>query len=417
MTRPHIISAVIFVLILAMLAALFTNLNKWLALRQLTFARQALTDHDLAKAVSSTKEAARLDPYNAEAYFIMARAYRRQGKGDRFRGALEQAAGMGTTLDRIRREQWLAQAQAGQLKESVPHMSELLINPGDDGPEICEAFANGFFLMYRLNEAFAILDAWEKDYPRDAQPHVFRAAVSSNAENWTAAAKHLRAAIELAPNRTDVRIELAKTFLNLQQVDEAAELLEYLRRTQPSHPEVLATWAQVLIERGRPQEACLALDQVLQIDAKHVLAMRILGEIRSSTGQVTEAIKLLEEAVAIKGSDRHVRYALGTALKKAGREDEARQHFEFVAKSTEVNTRIEQLVAKVCADNGDVDSRFEIAQLLQETGQQRERLLWLRSIVAIVPDHYAAHIELAKYYADAGDSEESMKHKMLSEAH
>ncbi len=417
MQRPRTISIVIFIATLALSVFLFTHRNQWLAAKQLTIARQALKDRDAEKAMTAAREATRLDPQNGEAYFAMARAFRRQGKWSNLRVALEQAAKLGLSAERIRREKWLVLAQTGQLNESTPHLSELLSKPEDDGPEICEAFANGFFLMYRLDEAFALLDAWEKDYPQDAQPHFFRAASSGKTDNWNATATHLRKALELAPNRTDIRIELAKILLISQEIDEAAKLLGQLQQSQPDHPEVLVGWAQVLLERGQYQQARSTLIHVLKLDPKHVVALRLLGETHTSAGEVSEAIKVLEEALAIKMNDRKTRYALAMALKKAGRDDEARQHFQFVAKSAEVNSRIQQLVAKVGSNHDDIESRFEISELLRETGEQRERLAWLRSVVALDPNHKTAHAELAKCYAILGDLDESRKHSRMAEAY
>lgn len=416
MKPSHKITVVFVVLVLVSLGFLITNLNQWLALRQLTIARLALNDRDADKAMNAAREAARLDPHNGEAYFTMARVFRRQAKWGKLRASLEQAAKLGVPSVRIRREEWLVLAQTGQLKEAVPHLGELLLNPMDDGPEICEAFANGFFLMYRLGEAFSILDAWEKDYPQDAQPHFFRAAFSRMTSDWKTTAKHLRKAHELAPNRIDVRIELASMLLILQESDEAAKLLGQLQQIQPNHPEILVGWAQVLLDRGQPENARSTLDQVLRIDPKHIVALRLLGGIHSVAGQIPEAIKVLEEAFAIKKNDRETRYALAMALKRARRDDEARQHFQFVAKFAEVNARIGQLVAKVRSNNDDVESRYEIAELRRKTDDQRERLAWLRSVVALDPNHKAAHAGLAECFAALGDLEASRKHSRLAEA-
>lgn len=404
------------VLILVLLGLLvITNQEAWRASRQLAIARRALEDRDADKALGAAREAVRLNPSQGEAHFTMARAFRRQGELIKVRESLERAAKLGVPPGRIRREEWLAFAQTGQMKEARPHLRELLVNPGDDGPEICEAFANGFFVTYQLAEAFQILDAWEKDFPQDAQPHVFRAAYSSKTDNWIAAAKHFRKAFELAPKRIDIHISLATTLLITREMDEAAKLLEQALRSQPNNPEVLRGWAEVLLERGQMDQARTTLDRILQSDPNNVVALRLLGEIHSSAEQYLEAIQLLERAVAIKRNDTKARYALGAALQRVGQTDEALQHFEFVTKSNQVGQRLQKLIGKVREDDKDVESRFEIAELLHEAGEPRDRLLWLRSIVALDPKHKAAHAELAKCYAALGLLEESQKHSQLAE--
>ncbi len=410
------IKITLFFLILVPSGFVVIYLDDWRSSRQLAIARRALQDRDADKALNAAREAARLTPNNGEVHFTMARVFRRQGQLDKVHDSLERAAKLGVTRDRIRREEWLAMAQAGQMKEARPHLSELLINPGDDGPEICEAFVNGYFLAYQLADAFQILDAWEKDYPSDAQPHVFRAASSSRMASWAAAATHFRKAFELAPKRIDIHVNLAATLLMMREMDEAAKLFEQALRSQPNNPEALLGWAQVLLERGQNDQARTTVDRILRSDPNNFVALWILGEIHSSAEQYLEAIQLLEKAVAIKSNDTKARYALGSALQRVGRTVEAQQHFEFVLKSNEVGQRLQKLLGKVRDDDKDVESRFEIAELLRETGEPRERFLWLRSIVELEPKHKAAHAELAKCYAALGNLEESSKHSQLAES-
>ena len=130
----------LLILVLVSLGFVVLTLDHWRSSVQLAIARRALRDRDADMALNAVREAARLTPNYGEVHFTMARVFRRQGHLDKVHESLEQAAKLGVTRNRIRREEWLAMAQAGQMKEARPHLSELLINPGDDGPEICEAY-------------------------------------------------------------------------------------------------------------------------------------------------------------------------------------------------------------------------------------------------------------------------------------
>lgn len=409
------VQVALLLLFLAGVISLIINLNQWRASINLMIARQALRDRDTAKAMAAALEAARLIPESGEAYFLMARAFRRTGQLDKVQESLLKAAQFGTPHEQIRREEWLALAQAGQMKEARPHLSELLLNPGDDGPEICEAFTNGFFLNYQLGEAFRILDVWEKDFPHDAQPYVFRGEFSSKTDDWIGAAKNFRKACELAPNRQDIQIKLAAILLITREMDDAAVLLERLLRSQPDNPEVLMSWAEILLERGQNDQAQKILDQMLQTDPNNVVALRLLGVLHSSAERHTEAIQYLEKAIAIEKHDPKVRYALGLALQRVGRAAEAQKHFEFITKSNEVGQRLQKLIEKARDDSEDAQARFEIAELLREKGKAQDRLLWLRSVVELDPKHKEAHAELAKCYAELGQLEASRKHALLAE--
>jgi tetratricopeptide (TPR) repeat protein len=360
-------------------------------------------------------EASRLDPANGEVHLLRARAFRRKGELQNVRQALETAARNGIALHRIRREEWLAMAQSGQMREAAPHLRELLVEPGDDGPEICEAFVNGYFLTYQLADAFRILDAWEKDFPQDPQPLVFRAAFSAKTESWMAAAGYLRQALGLAPQRDDIKRDLANALLNLRETAEAAKLFQQLLKTDPNDPELLVGWMQILVERGEIVEARSILKQVLQSHPQNFRALRTLGQLELMDGHFSDATQYLGMALTLKNYDTEVRYALGTALQKLHRHSEAREQFDFVAKTQDALQRIDQLTNRVREKNDDLEARFEISELLRRFGEPRERFLWLRSIVDLEPSHQAAHLELAKCYAEIGNTEESAKHSLLAQ--
>lgn len=407
---------IIFLALTAVFLGLgIVNFDDWRVSRQLAIARSALQARDPNKAMSALLEAVRLNPSHGEVHLVMARAYRRQGELNNVRQALEKAARCGIALHRIRREEWLAMAQAGQMSEAAPHLRELLVDPGDDGPEICEAFVNGYFLTYQLGDAFRILDAWEKDFPQDPQPLVFRAAFSAKTDSWTAAAGYLRQAIPLAPQRDDIQRELANALLNLRETAEAAKLLQQLLKTYPHDPDLLVGWVQILLERGQIDEARSILKRVLQSHPQNFVTLRTLGQLELTDGNFAEAAQSLEMAVSLKSYDTEVRYALGTALQKLQRPSEAREQFDFVAKTQEALQRVDQLINRVRLKNDDLGARFEISELLRDFGEPRERFLWLRSIVALDPHHRAAHLELAKCYAEFGNAEESAKHSLLAQ--
>ena len=388
---------IIFLTLAAVFLGLgFVNFDNWRVSRQLAIARSALQSRDPNLALSALLKAVRLKPSHGEVHLLMARAFRRQGELQKVRQALENAARCGITHKRIRREEWLAMAQVGQMREATPHLRELLVDPADDGPEICEAFVSGYFLTYQLDDAFRLLDAWVKDFPQDPQPLVFHAAFSAKTNSWTSVVGYLRKAIAMAPQRNDIQRELANALLSLRETDEAAKLLEQLLKTSPQDPSLLVSWVQILLERGQTDEARSILKRVVKSHPENFLALRTLGQLELTDGNFAEATQFLEMALTLKSYDPEVRHALGTALQKLQRPSEAQEHFAFVVKTQEIGQRIDRLINKIRLKNDDVAVRFEISELLRDFGEPRERILWLRSILVLDPHHQAAHTELAK---------------------
>src|SRR5262245_59055767 len=136
--------------------------------------RQLLRHRQAEQAFAILQSAALRDPTHGEVQFLLARCHRRLGRMKEAREHLTRASLLSISSKAIAREEWLALAQSGQMREAYPHLSELLIDPGEDGPEICEAYVNGFFLTTRFRDAFELLTVWEKDFPQDSQPYLFR---------------------------------------------------------------------------------------------------------------------------------------------------------------------------------------------------------------------------------------------------
>ena len=413
MKRVQVLSLVAVVtLIGSVVAYCWTD---WRVERSLNVARLALKSRDPDRAFQALQSAELIAPESGEVQFWMARAYRRQGRLSDVHDCLDRARKRGIAKSRILREEWLAMAQAGQMAEVEPHLPTLLVDPGDDGPEICEAFANGYMVSYRYSEAFAVVDAWQKDFPADAQPHVFRGMVANNNSAWTAAAQHFQKAFELAPQRDDVRLQLANALLVLRNTADAAAHFQQLLKSRPNDPEVQAGWGRTLLELGRLDEAREIFSKALKAHPQDFNTLLSFGQVELNANQIDVALPLLQQAVAIDPDDSEAHNSLAAALQRAGHPNEARTHFEFVAKEHELSSRMQTLRDRITHAPKNLEARFELAELLRGKSRQSERIKWLRSIIEIDPKHSAAHAALAEHYERIGDTEMAMKHRALSE--
>lgn len=385
--------------------------NDWQVGRYLQAARAALKSRDADQALTALEAASRLDPKSGEVQFWMARAYRRQGRLNDVRRCLQQARTAGISRSRIQREEWLAMAQAGQMTEAEPHLSELLFDPGDDGPEICEAFANGYMLSYRYAQAFAVVDAWQKDFPNDPQPHVFRGMVAKSNAAWATAVEHFQRAFDLAPQRQDIRLLLANALLNLRNTSEAASHFQQLLKSCPNDAAVQNGWGRTLLDLGRLDDARDILTKALKAHPKNFDVILALGQVELNANRFDEALPLLQQAAELDPDDLEARNSLAVALQRVGRTAEAKSHFEFVAKINEEVVRMQMLREQVLVNPKNIDARFEISELLRSRRNPSDRIKWLHSILEIDPKHQQAHAALAEHYETIGDNESALRHR------
>ena len=181
----------------------------------------ALNSRRIPAALDWLARAEAVQPSDRRTQFDLARANRLSGRFVEMQTHLQKARDLGFPADRLKREQHLAMAQSGRIREIEPQLAELFSSPGEDGREICEAVVSGMFLCYRLQDAFTILGAWRRDYPTDPQPDVVEGLYNFQKRVWLKAAESFEKAIRLAPGRDDVRLHLADSLRNLQRLDEA----------------------------------------------------------------------------------------------------------------------------------------------------------------------------------------------------
>ena len=388
--------------------------NDWRVEREMRAVRAALRDFDVESALPLAERVVRLAPENGESHMLLARVQRRLGRLSEVRRSLDQAAQLGIRQDRIDREEQMALAQVGQLEAALPHLPKLLADPRQDGPDICEAFANGFFLAYRFGEAFQILDAWEKDYPTDPQPYLFRGLYAVQSEGLKEAAEQYGKAFQLAPQRWEIRLHYAESLMNLHRANDAVEVLRTMPATRTLEKKVQLTWGRALTEIGDFEEAEIVLRQVLETNSDDPDALLAVSRLELDANRPSAALPLLEKAIALRGYDSGIRFAHGNALRLLGRQEEANGEFAFVAKATKAVEQRQRLKERLAVNFSDIEARYEMADLALEFSPQADRLFWLRSIVELDPSQKHAHQLLSVVYAERGELEEANRHRKIA---
>lgn len=408
--------AVLLCACLVTLAGLYTaGRTAWFTVR-LELARRALQARDARRALEHLQAVEPAAPDHAELNFLLARTYRRLGRLDLVRTRIERAWKSGYSIDRLKREQWLALAQAGQLREAEPHLPRLLAEPGEDGPEICEAFINGYLQTYRFQEAAGLLDAWQADYPNDPQPEYIRGLYAEHNGRDSEAAEAYRRALRLAPDRRDVRMALAQVLVDLRRHDEAAEQIGRLLKEDPENPDLRAGWGQCLMEQGRLSQAREIFVGLLKAHPDHFGSRLALGQLEFKAGRPQDALKWLEPVVEEQPLHYSARFALASALQAAGRREEAARHFEYVAAAQRGLSRARELMDRVKADPKDTELRYQIGTILLQYDSPAEGAGWLRSVLELQPDHRPTHLALADYYEGRANRSLAERHRELANA-
>ena len=451
MWQRHLRTALILGVVVALLGGAF-----WKPISvawSLHEARGLLRDRESEQAVSVLLTAHRIDPDHPEVNYLLARGFRRLGQFKRVVGHLDMAEGFGWPAELIRLEQLMGAAQAGQLNASAPELYKFLSRGGDygdEGPEVCEALVNGYFLSYQFGLAQPLLDEWQQAYPDDAQCYMFRGLFYENRSNPSKAVGEYRKAMQLSGNRTDIRLRLAEVLKKTIQYDEAIEQFEICGSEESSHPEVLTGLGQCYHGQGEIERAREMFERVLESSPEHFEAQLALGQLEETAGRPQEALRWLRPACRRRPSDTEARYSLALSLQAVGRQrqdgaawppppansglsvaqalawttrraraeltlTEASHHFQFVADAQQAMGRVQVWTDIIRSEPRNADLRFKIGRHLLKYDNPHHGLGWLLSVLEIDPSHAPTHRLLFEYYESQGKSERAAFHRKLAD--
>jgi tetratricopeptide (TPR) repeat protein len=407
----------LLVLLLALVAFTATFWEPLTVHRRQTYARESLRAHRDDDALAELRAALRRDLDNHETLLLLARVHRRLGDLDKVALLLNHAEALGADAERTELERRLVLAQTGRMREVEPYLTDMLVSgSGDDGPEVCQAYVQGYFANLRTNDALRLLDGWEESYPEDPQPVFMRAYLWQSMGQPARAIGLYRKALAVAPERTKMRRRLAEALLENGDVNAAeAELSMCVERT-PGDAEVRYLLARCAFNRSDFERALERLTKVLELAPDHLDARILKGQLHLARNQPEEALRELEPVVAQRLWDTEAREALGRALRSVGRTEEAKAHLDFVAQAATSLPQLDRLTRESLTKPADAELRYEIATILSQYGPPDDAARWMRAVLNLQPDHEGAHRALAAYFEQRGDAANATFHRLRAEA-
>lgn len=164
--------------------------------------------------------------------------------------------------------------------------------------------------------------------------------------------------------------------------------------------------AEVLIDQGRDEEASGLLERALAIDSTTALAHYMLAQIHERSGAWAEAVAHYESVLRLQPGASLVNYALGTAYRRLGNEDRARQ---LIASRGEGRIVFQDvLIQEMEALRTGSQALAQEGYLLLESGHLDQAIRVLSQAVAENPDNGAAQLNLGSARLYAGDAAGSL---------
>lgn len=327
----------------------------------------------------------------------LVRAHRRQGDLPTAAMLLQAANRQGADTTIVELEQKLLTVQSGQIRGFDKEFSSLIVEAGEYGPDVFEAYVLGLFANLRSNEAFGLIEVWAKSSPKDSMPRFLEAYLFHSIGRLPDAVKSYQRGLELAPHMTSMRARLAQVLFETGDYQAARQELMRCEKDGYKPVEVLALSAQCSFAENENERALDEVKLAIEIDPSHLNARRLRGQIYLASNDFQSALSDLEYVYQRSPDDLIALEALARTLQSMGRTAEAKRHFDFVSSANKEQAEIGRLIRKVLSEPQNAELRFEIGSRLIRFGNRGDGVKWLRTVLEIDPNHQAANAMLAGY--------------------
>jgi tetratricopeptide (TPR) repeat protein len=379
-------------------------------------AEHAIDDQDFARARVCLRDYLQLRPRDAAGHFVLARACRRADDIDAWEEHLRMAERLGHPIDEIQVEKNLGLAQAGALRQVEAALLGRLNEQQADEELVLEALAKGYLRDYRLKDASGLLGLWQARHPQAWQPRFYRGQGFELRQQYDRAEDEYQAALELGPDRPEVRLALAGTYLSRFQYGKALEQLQAYLRRRPTSPVVQYGIACCQRGLGQTEPACATLEELLAQQPEHGPGLLLRGKLALELGRPEEALDWLRRAEQSLPQDVELLTARANALRTLGQDGEAGKVEHQLARLRDLTEEMRLLKEDVRRRPEDVAPRQRLGKINLELGRPREALRWLLSALQIDPHHRPTHAELAACYEGLGDGGRAQAHRRQAEA-
>lgn len=380
--------------------------------------RLALSESNNLQALAHFQQAQAVDPGNPETQFWMARVCRKTGDLAGVQEHLSEARRLGYAGGkRLEREWWLVLAENGRIGEAENHLAEMLMNPGDDGSEICDAFSKGYCLNLMFSPAQKLLETWAADYPSDYRPYLRLAQIYAGRQQWALAIRELRQAKKRAPTQIPVQRELGRCLYKNNETEEAERELQSVVARDPQETVALMTLAQLAFDRNDHAKAVTSLQTLISAQPRDFPARLLLAKVSLAKGDFNQSISIAESLVSEWPEDLNAHYVLAQSLRAAGRASDAKHHFLLHAKLDEIWSRVETLTREINQSPTDPKLRYQLGLLLLRHVSREEGVAYLRSVFQFAPSHSGAQQALAEYEQKMAAGTVESRHRQTSGSH
>jgi tetratricopeptide (TPR) repeat protein len=218
-------------------------------------------------------------------------------------------------------------------------------------------------------------------------------------------------ALTLKPDLEDARRRLARLQVLNKSFEEAAVNYESVLSLHSHDSEAILGMAQCCHGKGLEEEAQKWLDQLPQNVLQEGNALLLRGQLALQAGNYEEAERLLRQVIKLAPLEAQAYYSLARCLQQRGQLAESAALTAKFDRMTEDFHRYSALTDRMRSESRNPAVLCEAGMIQLRNGMTENGLGWLFSSLRMDPDFAPAHLALAKYYQENGDSNQAADHR------
>jgi tetratricopeptide (TPR) repeat protein len=373
--------------------------------RDVRAARQSIARGQYDQASLALDRWLRAAPDAPEAHLLKGRVAAALGRLAEAADELKRAHALGQARDELAVLQALIASKAGRHAEAEPILRRAYDALRAPDKQLEEALAKVYLETYDLTRGSLVLDRWERDFPDDPKPYLWRAEVHSRAGSDPRAVEmDYREALRRAPSLARARLGLAEELRRAHRTAEAAvEYAAYLA-LKPNDAAAHLGAGRNLMEHGDEAAATRHLNRVIELDCKNAEPLKELAEAAARRGDWAGTLALVDRAIALDPFDVAMRQRRGVALVALGRAAEGKAEQAEADRLRKDLHHLQDVRSRLIASPHDRDIQLEVARWMFSHAHDQEGARWAQKILAERPDDPEASRLLADYHQRRGEA-------------
>ena len=187
--------------------------------------------------------------------------------------------------------------------------------------------------VYLLAEGYQILALLTshklESGPHSFQAHLLRAQLNEELGEAEEAIREYRKALELKPNLGTIHLSMGNLYWKLRRYDEALSALQKGIEKDSSTPLSLYQIGDILLLRGKLEQAEEYLSRALVLGPEMVEALLDMARVCSLKRDYEESLKHLKAAAELRPNDPQLHYRLSETYRNLGRSADAQRELNL----------------------------------------------------------------------------------------